>query len=240
MLSVDGIDAGYGKSQILYGASLKVEQGEAVGLLGRNGAGKTTTLRAIMGLLPISAGAITCHGRRLDGLPTHLVARQGLAMVPEYRGVLAQLTVEENLQIAVRRGTAFGLTDAYALFPRLRERKANSGATLSGGEQQMLAIARCLLAGPRLIILDEPTQGLAPVIVDEMVEAIQGIRRSQQATSLLLVEQNLDVCLALADRHYILEEGHVVHAASTADLAAAPRIQQRYLGVEDGAARAQA
>lgn len=228
MLRLTEVDAFYGKSQALHGLSIEIGAGEAIGLLGRNGAGKTTTLRAIMGLVA-ARGEITFDDRPLIGLPTHRIARLGISLVAEHRGVLATLSVEENLQIALRRSSVFGIADALRLFPRLGERRRNSAANLSGGEQQMLAIARGLLGGPRLLILDEPTQGLAPVIVEEIVRALGDIR--QQGLALLLVEQNLAMCLSMAERHYILEDGRIVCAAASAELAASPHIRERYLGV---------
>lgn len=232
MLKVSNLFGFYGKSQILDGVSLNVREGEFVGLLGRNGAGKTTTLRSLVGLVDVRAETLLFDQRNLRGMTPESISRAGLVLVPDYRGALAGLTVEENLTIAARRNSPFGLNDAYRLFPRLKQRKENSGAALSGGEQQMLAIARGLLCAPRLMLLDEPTQGLAPIIVDEIVDALKSIRDSGTGLSVLVVDQNLDICLTLASRHYILEQGRVVHEASSPELAGAADIQQRFLGVD--------
>lgn len=232
MLKVSNLLSFYGKSQILDGVSLNVLEGEFVGLLGRNGAGKTTTLRSLVGLVDVRADMLLFDQRNLEGMTTENISRAGLVLVPDYRGALAGLTVEENLTIAARRSSPFGLSDAYRLFPRLKQRRENSGAALSGGEQQMLAIARGLLCAPRLMLLDEPTQGLAPIIVDEIVDALKSIRDSGTGLSVLVVDQNLDICLTLASRHYILEQGRVVHEASSPELAGAADIQQRFLGVD--------
>lgn len=232
MLKVSNLFGFYGKSQILDGVSLNVREGEFVGLLGRNGAGKTTTLRSLVGLVDVRAETLLFDQRKLQGMTPESISRAGLVLVPDYRGALAGLTVEENLTIAARRNSPFGLNDAYRLFPRLKQRRENSGAALSGGEQQMLAIARGLLCAPRLMLLDEPTQGLAPIIVDEIVDALKSIRDSGTGLSVLVVDQNLDICLTLASRHYILEQGRVVHEASSSELAGAADIQQRFLGVD--------
>lgn len=232
MLKVSNLFGFYGKSQILDGVSLNVREGEFVGLLGRNGAGKTTTLRSLVGLVDVRAETLLFDQRNLRGMTPESISRAGLVLVPDYRGALAGLTVEENLTIAARRNSPFGLNDAYRLFPRLKQRRENSGAALSGGEQQMLAIARGLLCAPRLMLLDEPTQGLAPIIVDEIVDALKSIRDSGTGLSVLVVDQNLDICLTLASRHYILEQGRVVHEASSPELAGAADIQQRFLGVD--------
>ncbi len=232
MLRVANLEAFYGKSRILDGISLTIGQGEMVGLLGRNGAGKTTTLRSLVGLMSVHAETIEFDHRDIRGQPPNRISESGLVQVPDYRGVLAGLTVEENLAIAARRNSPFGLEGAYKLFPRLKERRGNSGAALSGGEQQMLAIARGLMCAPKLLLLDEPTQGLAPIIVDEIVDALKTIRDRGTGLSILIVDQNLDVCLALAGRHYILEQGRIVHQSATAELAKDRDVQQRFLGVD--------
>jgi len=232
MLDVEALDAFYGKSHVLEQVTLTVGTGEMVGLLGRNGAGKTTALRAFAGLVTVRAARLVFDGGAILGRPTDRISRAGLVLVPDYRGVLAGLTVEENLQIAARKKSPFGLEDAYRLFPRLKQRRANSGAALSGGEQQMLAIARGLMCHPKLLMLDEPTEGLAPIIVDEIVDALKLVRDRGTGLSVLIVDQNLDVCLAIAGRHYILEQGRIVHAATSAELAKAVDIQQRFLGVD--------
>lgn len=229
-LSLDGVQGFYGKSHILQGVSLEVRDGEIVCLLGRNGAGKTSTLKAISGLLPPRGGRVHFHGSDVAGWPAHRIARAGLTLVPEDRGIFSLLSVAENLAIAVRKGSPWGLRDIYAMFPRLEERRRNGGAQLSGGEQQMLSIARALLSGPKLLMLDEPVEGLAPVIVEEIVAQIRAIRDA--GVPILLVEQNLAVCTSLADRHYILELGRVAYAAGNADFVADEAARDRFLGVK--------
>lgn len=229
MLNVDSIHSYYDKSHVLEGVSLKVEAGELVTLLGRNGAGKTTTLRSILGIVRPRQGQISFNGQQLVGREIFDIARLGIALVPEHRGIFRQLSVEENLKIAVRKPSRWQLEDVYSMFPRLKERRRNGGFALSGGEQQMLAIARALLNGPRLLILDEPTEGLAPVIVDELVKILRRIK--DEGLSILLVEQNLMVCDALADRHYVLEQGRVAYQGSAAQFREDPSIKNRYLAL---------
>ncbi|WP_336490231.1 ABC transporter ATP-binding protein [Methylobacterium nigriterrae] len=229
-LRLDEVQGYYGKSHILQGVNLEVREGEIVCLLGRNGAGKTSTLRSISGLLPPRGGRVTFRGRDLAGWAPHRIARAGLCLVPEDRGIFGLLTVEENLRIAVRKGSPWSLADIYRMFPRLQERRRNGGSQLSGGEQQMLAIARALLNDPKLLMLDEPVEGLAPVIVEEIVAQIRLIREA--GIPILLVEQNLAVCLGLADRHYILELGRVAYHASAADFARDDAARDRFLGVK--------
>jgi len=229
-LSLDGVQGFYGKSHILQGVSLEVRDGEIVCLLGRNGAGKTSTLKAISGLLPPRGGRVRFQGTDVVGWPAHRIARAGLTLVPEDRGIFSLLSVAENLAIAVRKGSPWSLRDIYAMFPRLEERRRNGGAQLSGGEQQMLSIARALLSGPKLLMLDEPVEGLAPVIVEEIVAQIRAIRAA--GVPILLVEQNLAVCTSLADRHYILELGRVAYAAGNADFVADEAARDRFLGVK--------
>lgn len=229
-LSLDGVQGFYGKSHILQGVSLTVRDGEIVCLLGRNGAGKTSTLKAISGLLPPRGGHVRFHGTDVTGWPAHRIARSGLTLVPEDRGIFSLLSVEENLAIAARKGSRWCLRDIFAMFPRLEERRRNGGAQLSGGEQQMLSIARALLSGPKLLMLDEPVEGLAPVIVEEIVSRIRAIRDA--GVPILLVEQNLAVCTSLADRHYILELGRVAYAATNADFVADEAARDRFLGVK--------
>ena len=228
MLELDSIHSFYGKSHVLEGVSLNVGEGELVTLLGRNGAGKTTTLRSIAGIVRPRTGSVRFMGRDLAGLPIHEIARAGIALVPEHRGIFGMLSVEENLQIAVTPGW-WTIKDVYDLFPRLYERRRNGGNALSGGEQQMLAMARALLCNPKLLLLDEPTEGLAPVIVDEIVKTLIDIRRTGMAV--LLVEQNLAVCEKLADRHYVLEQGRIVYAGTNADFAADRSVRDRYLAL---------
>ena len=229
MLNVDSIHAYYDKSHVLEGVSLKVEAGELVTLLGRNGAGKTTTLRSILGIVRPRQGQISFNGQPLVGREIFDIARLGIALVPEHRGIFRQLSVEENLKIAVRKTSRWQLEDVYSMFPRLKERRRNGGFALSGGEQQMLAIARALLNGPKLLSLDEPTEGLAPVIVDELVKILRRIK--DEGLSILLVEQNLMVCDALADRHYVLEQGRVAYQGSAAQFREDPSIKNRYLAL---------
>ncbi|MBZ3663085.1 ABC transporter ATP-binding protein [Pseudomonas monteilii] len=229
MLNVDSIHAYYDKSHVLEGVSLKVEAGELVTLLGRNGAGKTTTLRSILGIVRPRQGQISFNGQPLVGREIFDIARLGIALVPEHRGIFRQLSVEENLKISVRKTSRWQLEDVYSMFPRLKERRRNGGFALSGGEQQMLAIARALLNGPKLLILDEPTEGLAPVIVDELVKILRRIK--DEGLSILLVEQNLMVCDALADRHYVLEQGRVAYQGSAAQFREDPSIKNRYLAL---------
>ncbi|MCG5261743.1 ABC transporter ATP-binding protein [Cupriavidus gilardii] len=229
MLDVQGIHGYYGKSHVLQGVSLAVGEGELVTLLGRNGAGKSTTLKAIAGVVPPRGGRVLFRGNDITGLPPHRIAAQGLCFVPEHRGIFKLLTVEENLKLGARRDSPWQLHDVYQIFPRLRERRRNSGANLSGGEQQMLAIARALMNHPRLLMLDEPVEGLAPVIVEEIVAQLKAIRAA--GVPILLVEQNLEVCTQLADRHVIIEQGAVVYTGSNAEFIADEAVKDRYLGV---------
>ena len=227
MLEVHGLHARYGKSHVLHGVSLQVKEGEIAALLGRNGAGKTTTLKSISGLLPPIEGRISCLGTEVQGWAPHSIARHGACLVPEHRGIFTLLSVEENLQIAQRPTAQWSIQDVYRLFPRLHERRKNGGGMLSGGEQQMLAIARALVNGPRILMLDEPTEGLAPVIVNEIVETLKTIRQSGMA--ILLVEQNLRVCERLADHVFILEQGRMVHASDVANFRHATDVKTKYL-----------
>ena len=230
MLEVENVHGYYGKSHILQGVTLEVHQGEVVTLLGRNGAGKTTTLKSISGLLPPRTGRVHFAGIDITGWPPHRIAQRGLALVPEHRGIFGLLTVEENLRIAERKGSPWSLKSVYAIFPRLEERRRNGGSQLSGGEQQMLAIARALLNAPKLLMLDEPVEGLAPVIVDEIVAQVKEIRAT--GVPILLVEQNLAVCTELADRHYILELGRIAYHGTSAEFTADEAAKDRYLGVK--------
>ncbi|MGY8525377.1 ABC transporter ATP-binding protein [Paracidovorax citrulli] len=229
MLDVQGIHGYYGKSHVLQGVSLAVGEGELVTLLGRNGAGKSTTLKAIAGVVAPRDGHIVFRGREIAGLAPHRIAAQGLCFVPEHRGIFKLLTVEENLKLGARRESPWQLADVYRIFPRLHERRRNSGANLSGGEQQMLAIARALMNHPRLLMLDEPVEGLAPVIVEEIVAQLKQIKAA--GVPILLVEQNLEVCTQLADRHVIIEQGAVVYTGSNAEFIADEAVKDRYLGV---------
>ena len=235
LLTLGNVHAYYGEAHILQGVSLAIGEGEVVTLIGRNGAGKTTTLRSIMGLVPPREGQITFAGRELRGLPTHAVARAGIAYVPEERRILPNLSVEENLRLG-RLGTDGGRRDGDAVteevlgyFPRLRERLAQKGKSLSGGEQQMLAIARGLVARPKLMLVDEPTEGLSPIIVANLTEILRDINR--RGTAILLVEQILEVALALSHRLYVMDQGRIQFEGTADQLRADPGIQQRFLGV---------
>jgi branched-chain amino acid transport system ATP-binding protein len=228
-LHLEEVHSYYGKSHILQGVTLTVGPGEVVTLLGRNGAGKSTTLKTISGLVRAAAGRVRFLDADITGARAHVIARNGLALVPEDRGIFGLLTVEENLKIAVRKGSLWTMDDVYRHFPRLKERRRNGGAQLSGGEQQMLSIARALLNGPKLLMLDEPVEGLAPVVVDEIVAQIRDIRSS--GVPILLVEQNLAVCTELADRHYILDLGRIVYEGSREEFIADAAVKDRYLGV---------
>ncbi|MGI9134735.1 MAG: ABC transporter ATP-binding protein [Rhodoferax sp.] len=221
--------AHYGKSHVLQGVSMQVDDGELVTLLGRNGAGKTTTLKCIAGVVACTQGGIRFAGQAIQNLPTHVIARGGVCLVPEHRGVFKLLTVEENLLLAQRKHSPWQLSDIYRIFPRLQERCKNGGGQLSGGEQQMLAIARALMNHPRLLMLDEPVEGLAPVIVEEIVAQLQQIKAA--GVAIVLVEQNLEVCTQLADRHCILEQGRIVYSADNASFVADSEVKDRYLGV---------
>ena len=229
ILEIENGHAHYGKSHVLQGVTLQVNDGELVTLLGRNGAGKTTTLKTIVGVVPLTQGAIRFGGQAIQGLPPHAIAKLGLCLVPEHRGVFKLLTVEENLLLGLRKRSPWQLEDVYRIFPRLKERRKNGGGQLSGGEQQMLAIGRALMNDPRLLMLDEPVEGLAPVIVEEIVAQLKTIKAA--GVAIVLVEQNLEVCTQLADRHYIIEQGSIVYSANNADFLADVAVKDRYLGV---------
>ena len=216
-LEVEGLHTYYGKSHILHGVALRVEEGQIVALLGRNGAGKTTTLRSLMGLTPPRQGAVRILGQTTTRWPPFRVAALGVGYVPEGRRVFANLTVHENLKVPLERRGPWNLDRVYRHFPRLAERRGNRGNQLSGGEQEMLAIARALLINPRLLLLDEPSQGLAPTIVRDMFAIIREMR--QDGMSVLLVEQNVRAAVAVADVAYVLDDGRVVHAGPARDLA---------------------
>ena len=229
ILKLDAVHAYYDKSHILQGISLQVDAGEVVTLLGRNGAGKTTTLKSIVGVVAPRQGQVWFEGDNIAGLPAHKIAARGVCLVPEHRGIFKLLTVEENLTMAARKEAAWQLQDIYQIFPRLKERRKNGGGQLSGGEQQMLAIARALMTHPKVLMLDEPVEGLAPVIVDEIVAQIKLIKAT--GMSIILVEQNLQVCTQLADRHYMVEQGRIVYSAGNAEFLADDSAKDRYLGV---------
>ena len=229
MLRVTDVEACYGDSQVLFGVSFAVAAGEVVTLLGRNGMGKTTTIRTIMGIVPPRRGAIVWDGAPIHGLPPHRVARLGLGLVPEGRQIFPNLTVRENLiATAVDRG-AWTLDAVLALFPQLRERLSRAGSLLSGGEQQMLAIGRALLTNPRLLILDEATEGLAPLLRREIWRALE--RLKAQGQSILLIDKNIAALSQIADRHYVMEKGRVVWNGTSAELHATDEVKRRYLGV---------
>ncbi|MGH7122361.1 MAG: ABC transporter ATP-binding protein [Acetobacteraceae bacterium] len=230
MLALENVHAFYGKSHILHGVSLNVEGGEIASLLGRNGAGKTTTLKTITGIVLAREGHVRFAGQPIERKPTHTIARLGIALVPDHRGIFRTLSVEENLAIALRAESAWTLADVFTHFPRLRERRQSAGGTLSGGEQQMLAIARALVNAPKLLLLDEPTEGLAPVIVDELASIVAAIRT--RGIGVLLVEQNLGFCMRLADRHYVLEQGRIVYSGTRAEFRDAENIRDRYLTLQ--------
>ncbi len=230
MLAVNGLEAWYGKSHILHGVTFDVQPGEVVTLLGRNGVGKTTTLKAIMGIVERRRGSVRFEGRELIGMVSDAIARTGIAFCPEERGIFASLDVRENLLLPpqVRPG-GLDLDRIFALFPNLRERLSSQGTKLSGGEQQMLAIGRILRTGARLLLLDEPTEGLAPVIIQQIRQTIASLKA--QGFTILLVEQNFHFAAAVADRHYIMEHGRVVDEFSTPQLKANTAKLHDYLGV---------
>ncbi len=209
MLQVDNIHTYYGDSHILHGVSLQVKAGQVTSLLGRNGAGKTTTLLTMMGYLTPRKGSVTYKGQDISGHPAHRISRMGLGLVPQERGVFPSLTVEENLTVAARAGRdgRWTLSGIYELFPRLRERRGNLGFQLSGGEQQMVSIARALMLNPDVILLDEPSEGLAPLIVQEIIGIVKRLRN--EGLGVLLIEQNLGAALELGDVHYVLSKGQV-------------------------------
>jgi branched-chain amino acid transport system ATP-binding protein len=217
VLNAQEIHSFYGKSHILHGVSLEVKEGEIVAVLGRNGAGKTTTVRSLMGLTPARMGKIEIFGRETTRWPTHRVAALGVGYVPEGRKIFGNLTVLENLKVPQARPGPWTLDRVFELFPRLAERRSQLGRQLSGGEQEMLAIARPLLLNPRIMLLDEPSQGLAPLIVKEVMRVVQRMR--DEGLSVLLIEQNAPLCLSIADRAYVLDDGKVVYSGAAAELA---------------------
>jgi branched-chain amino acid transport system ATP-binding protein len=229
ILEVKNIDTFYGLGHILHDLSLKVDDGEVVALLGRNGAGKTTTLRSVTGLTPPKKGEILYKGRDIAGLDAHKVSRMGIAMVPETRDIFSYLTVKENLSIAERGSSRWQMDTVLARFPSLKERLHHKGRELSGGEQEMLAIARALLTGPDLLLLDEPSQGLAPLVVTAVMDTVRELKN--QHVSMLLVEQNAEMALQLADRVYVIDHGTVVFEGTPASLRADANVTATYLGV---------
>ena len=233
MLEVDALDAWYGKAQILYGVSLRVDEGECVALMGRNGAGKSTAMKTIMGLLAKRAGKVTYRGLDISTLPSHRIARLGLGWVPEDRRIFTDLTVRENLSVGrqpPREGAPHWTEDQlFALFPNLASMTDRPGGRMSGGEQQMLTIARTLMGNPHLILLDEPSEGVAPVIVEQMAQMIVALK--QEGLSILLSEQNLHFARLVADRAVVLEKGQVRYADSMQALTADEQVQRTYLSV---------
>ena len=233
LLAVENIETRYGRSQVLFGISLSIGGGETVTLMGRNGMGKTTTVRSIMGLTPAASGSIRFEGREVRAFPAYRVAKLGIGLVPEGRQVFPNLTTRENLvATAAQRSDGdnpWTLEAVYELFPRLAERQNSMGNQLSGGEQQMLAVGRALMTNPRLLILDEATEGLAPLIRREIWRCLARLKAAGQAV--LVIDKNVAALTKIADRHYMIERGRVVWSGSSAELAAAPDVQHRYLGV---------
>jgi branched-chain amino acid transport system ATP-binding protein len=231
MLRVSHLEAAYGDSRVLFDISFEVAAGEVVTLLGRNGMGKTTTVHAIIGLVPPLRGRITFQGKAITGLPAYRIAQLGIGLVPEGRQVFPTLTVEENLiaTSAQRCGGRWTLDSVYALFPSLQDRRRHFGSQLSGGEQQMLAIGRALMTNPALLILDEATEGLAPLIREQIWNCLGGVKAEGQA--ILVIDKNVDALARLADRHVIIEKGRVVWTGTSRQLAAEPDIKDRFLHV---------
>ena len=234
MLSLAAVSAGYGSFQALFGVSLDVPRGEAVGVIGPNGAGKTTLMRVISGLLPLRGGSMTLEGRSVGGLPAHRMVEQGIAHVPENRRLFPRLSVEDNLRIGAfipqaRRRFGEQLERVYSLFPRLKDRREQAAGTLSGGEQQMCAIGRALMSGPKLLLLDEPSAGLAPLVVQQVFELVERIRN--EGLTVLIVEQNVQQVLDVVDRAYLLEVGSIKLAGTAAELRDNSFIRKSYMGL---------
>jgi len=230
LLEVSGLNSYYGDSHILFDVSLRVEKHEVVALLGRNGAGKSTTLKSLMGVVTPKAGSVRLDGVELAGRKAHAIARHGMQLVHEDRRIFGSLNVEENIILAgLTADNKWPLDRIYGMFPRLKERRGSRGTDLSGGEQQMLAIARALVRDPKILLLDEPFAGLAPIIVQDLVRACHDLAASGQ--TIVLVEQNLAATLALASRVYIINNGHIAHEGPAAEIKAQPDLLQRYLGV---------
>ena len=230
MLEVSGLNAYYGDSHILFDVSLRVERNEVVALLGRNGAGKSTTLKSLMGVVTPREGSIVFDGVEVAGQKSHVIARAGMQLVHEERRIFGSLSVEENLVLAgLTADRRWPLARIYEMFPRLKERRGSRGTDLSGGEQQMLAIARALVRDPKIILLDEPFEGLAPVIVHDLVKVCRDLADAGQ--TVVLVEQNLAATLTLAHRAYIINNGHIAHEGPASEIKAQPKVLERYLGV---------
>jgi branched-chain amino acid transport system ATP-binding protein len=228
MLEIRGLETAYGRSQVLFGIDLKIGKAEVVSLLGRNGMGKTTTVRSIMGITPPRSGTIAFEGTAIERLASYQVAQKGIGLVPEGRQVFPNLTVRENLVATARKGR-WTLERVFKLFPHLEARSGNYGNQLSGGEQQMLAIARALMTNPRLLILDEATEGLAPLIRAEIYRSIEQLKA--EGLSILVIDKDVRALTRVADRHYVLEKGRVVWSGTSPELAADRSMQHRYLGV---------
>lgn len=230
LLEVNGLNSYYGDSHILFDVSMRVEKHEVVALLGRNGAGKSTTLKSLMGVVTPRAGSVKLDGVEIAGKKAHSIARLGMQLVHEDRRIFGSLNVEDNIVLAgLTAENKWPLDRIYEMFPRLKERRTSRGTDLSGGEQQMLAIARALVRDPKIVLLDEPFEGLAPVIVQDLMRACQDLAKAGQ--TIVLVEQNLAATLALADRVYIVNNGHIAHEGPSDELKAQPDLLQRYLGV---------
>ncbi len=230
LLEVKGLNSYYGDSHILFDVSLRVERSEVVALLGRNGAGKSTTLKSLMGVVKPQAGSILLDGKEIAGLKSHSIAQAGMQLVHEDRRIFGSLDVEENLVLAgLTASNRWSIDRIYEMFPRLKERRGSRGTDLSGGEQQMLAIARALIRDPKIILLDEPFEGLAPVIVRDLLKACRDLAAAGQ--TIVLVEQNLAATLTLAERVYIINNGHIAHEGSSQEIKAQPEILRRHLGV---------
>lgn len=234
LLNVAGLRAGYGQAQVLFGVDFSVAEGEVVTLLGRNGMGRSTAIKCLFGLLTASDGSIEFAGEQIGGLPSYQIAKRGLGLVPEGRQIFPNLTVEENLVATARARTnhelqPWTLDRVYGFFPRLRERRSNLGSQLSGGEQQMLSIGRALLTNPRLMVLDEATEGLAPLIRAEIWHALAELKA--EGLSLIVIDKNLGPLLDLADRHFVIEKGQVVWSGDSSALRSEPRVVHEYLGV---------
>ena len=229
ILQVEDMHTYYGLVHMLHGVSLHVMEGEFVGLLGRNGAGKSTTIKSIMGLVPPRRGSVRFKGEEITGQPPYMIARHGIAYVPGTRGIFSQLTTLENLNMVRNRQSRWTLEDVLQRFPRLAELKNRRGRFLSGGEQQMLAIARALVTGPELLLFDEPSQGLAPIVIESVITMLKGLKN--EGVSMLLVEQNVEMALELVDRVLILDQGSIDYAGTPADLRNNTEVQTAYLGL---------
>jgi branched-chain amino acid transport system ATP-binding protein len=230
LLEVENINSYYGDSHILFDVSLRVEENEAVALLGRNGAGKSTTLKSIMGVVRPQSGSVLLDGRELAGQPSHVIAKQGVQLVHENRRIFGSLNVDENLLLAALSAPeSWPLARIYEIFPRLKERRKSRGTDLSGGEQQMLAIARALMRNPRIVLLDEPFEGLAPVIVRDLVRTC--CQLAESGRTILLVEQNLSAAMAICKRVYIINNGHIIRELSEREMRSQPEILHRHLGI---------